>query len=609
MIMTVGMKIRGGFLIGAVITIAIGGFGLYGNLTPTRSLNNLGLYSLPLIENLHSLNYQRTLIRSYIHELMASESDFNRMRKLETIKTESREVLREVDEIWADFTGLPEVSGNSPRYQEIHDSYAAWRNNYCTLLDRYIDPLLRTPEGPGLTDLYDEYTSAMVKAYTYSYSFYAASITLLNQTRRDLEEDVLHNTERGFHITVIMLAFMAAGFLAAVVLGFVVSGMVVKPLERTFTMLKAIAEGDLTKEAKVTGADELAQMMRLLNQTKEGIKTLITAIQDKARNLSGIGAELSDIMVQSASAVRGMTSNTQDMKNKAAHQSSDITETNDATERIVEALNALDKDIENQAATISRSSSAIEEMAATTASVTQNLIRNEKNVESLAAASRKGREGLRQVAEAVMKVTLESERLLEINKVIQNIASQTNLLARTAAIEAAHAGAVGRGFAVVSDEIRKLAESSSSQAKTVSSVLKEIKGSLDSISLSTETALTHFEDIDNGVRVVSELETQIRNAMEEQDAGSREILETIGISNNVTQNVRAGSREMLTDSREIIEKGKNLETLTSDLTDKVGEIASGMDQLNATINRIQGMSQENKQSIAVLMEEITRFKI
>ncbi|MDR2518800.1 MAG: methyl-accepting chemotaxis protein, partial [Spirochaetaceae bacterium] len=102
---------------------------------------------------------------------------------------------------------------------------------------------------------------------------------------------------------------------------------------------------------------------------------------------------------------------------------------------------------------------------------------------------------------------------------------------------------------------------------------------------------------------------QIRNAMEEQDMGSKEILETISISNNVTKNVRSGSREMLAGSREIIEKGKNLETLTADLTDRMNQIASGMDQLNATIKRVQDMSQENKQSIGVLMKEITRFKI
>jgi methyl-accepting chemotaxis protein len=97
--------------------------------------------------------------------------------------------------------------------------------------------------------------------------------------------------------------------------------------------------------------------------------------------------------------------------------------------------------------------------------------------------------------------------------------------------------------------------------------------------------------------------------MEEQDMGSKEILETISISNNVTKNVRSGSREMLAGSREIIEKGKNLETLTADLTDRMNQIASGMDQLNATIKRVQDMSQENKQSIGVLMKEITRFKI
>jgi methyl-accepting chemotaxis protein len=239
----------------------------------------------------------------------------------------------------------------------------------------------------------------------------------------------------------------------------------------------------------------------------------------------------------------------------------------------------------------------------------QSLMKNEKNVQNLASASEKGRDDLHRVAGDIKAVATESERLLEINKVIQNIAIQTNLLAMNAAIEAAHAGDVGRGFAVVADEIRKLAESSSNQAKTVSSVLKEIKSSLEGISMSTEAVLHHFEDINTDVQTVSDLETTIRNATEEQDTGSKQILETIGVSNEITTNVRNGSAEMLSGSHEIMGTGKRLETMTTDLTGSVNEITAGMVRLNTTISRIQAMGSENKQSIEVLMAEISRFKL
>jgi methyl-accepting chemotaxis protein len=206
-------------------------------------------------------------------------------------------------------------------------------------------------------------------------------------------------------------------------------------------------------------------------------------------------------------------------------------------------------------------------------------------------------------------VVHESERLLEINKVIQNIASQTNLLAMSAALEAAPAGVVGMGFAVVSDEIRKLAESSSGQAKTVSEVLKTIKNSLDGISGSTSLALSNFDVIDQEVRTVSDQETQIRNAVEEQDTGSRTILDTIARSNDITQNVRKSSEEMHSNSREVIDEGKNLDALTRDLSGSVDEIASEMGQIDAAVNRIQEMGVENNQSIEMLIREISKFRI
>ncbi len=169
-------------------------------------------------------------------------------------------------------------------------------------------------------------------------------------------------------------------------------------------------------------------------------------------------------------------------------------------------------------------------MLANIQSVTQTLMKNVENVTELTQSSEAGHEGLRDVAYDIQDIARESEGLLEINAVMENIASQTNLLSMNAAIEAAHAGESGKGFAVVADEIRKLAESSSEQSKTISTVLKKIKASIDKISLSTDNVLKKFEVIDRGVKIVAEQEENIRNAMEEQDQGSKQILEAIGIS-------------------------------------------------------------------------------
>jgi len=205
--------------------------------------------------------------------------------------------------------------------------------------------------------------------------------------------------------------------------------------------------------------------------------------------------------------------------------------------------------VERQGSAVAQSSAATEEMIANIQAVASTLTRNMENVKGLEEASEVGRAGLGEVAADISEIARESESLLEINSVMQNIASQTNLLSMNAAIEAAHAGESGKGFAVVADEIRKLAESSSSQSKTISAALKKIKGSIDKITRSTDNVLNKFEVIDADIKTVTEQERGILSAMEEQGRGGKQVLEAIGRVNDITHQVRDSSRQMLEDSK------------------------------------------------------------
>jgi methyl-accepting chemotaxis protein len=387
--------------------------------------------------------------------------------------------------------------------------------------------------------------------------------------------------------------------------------IIVRPIRSTVNMLKDISEGegDLTKQLLIDSGDEIGDMAKYFNLTFGKIKTLVTSIKQHSASLSGIGNELASNMTESAAAVNEIATNIQSIKGQVVNQSSGISQTNATMQKITAHIEELNEQIEKQSSSVAQSSSAIEQTLANIQSVTQTLVENAGNVDALAAASEQGHAALQEVVEDIREIARESEDLMAINSVMQNIASQTNLLSMNAAIEAAHAGEAGRGFAVVADEIRKLAENAGVQSKTISAVLKKIAASIASIDGSTNTVLQKFEAIDQGVKTVSSQEEHIRNAMEKQNAGSQQILDAISQLNTINKVVKNGSEEMLNGSREVIEESRNLEAVTRQLSDGMNEMSVGAEQINTAIERVSNISGENKTSINGLVREVERFKV
>ena len=408
-----------------------------------------------------------------------------------------------------------------------------------------------------------------------------------------------------------MLAIGGIILVLAVVVVYMVAQTMIKPIQTTVSALKNIAqgEGDLTVRLPIHGNDEITDLSEYFNRTIEKIGTSMRMVGENTKVMENIGENLSSDMSETASAINEISANIDGVKQQALTQAASVTETAGTIEEIIRTIENLNGSIEIQSDSVSQSSAAVEEMVANIASITNSLEKSDNMVKTLAAATSEGKSTLLTSNTVTQKIADESGGLIEASSVIQNIASQTNLLAMNAAIEAAHAGEAGKGFAVVADEIRKLAEESSAQGKTITDTLKKLSDDIKGLSDSSKIVEEKFNAIFQLSENVRGMSAELTAAMREQENGSREVLAAIKNISSVTVEVKSGSEEMLVGGKGVANEMRKLDQLTAVIKDSMNEMAAGVQQINRAVQEVNDLARKNKDSIEGMAEEVGKFKV
>jgi methyl-accepting chemotaxis protein len=404
-----------------------------------------------------------------------------------------------------------------------------------------------------------------------------------------------------------------SSIILAVVVGVsvVFAHFLARPIKATADVLEDIAEGggDLTRELPVRSEDELGKLARNFNKFVDTLGQMILTIRVSSKDLMTNGDELGTLIQATTESLNGILTEIEEVRSVVHEQSSSVTETSSTIEQISRNIEALNRLIEDQAAGVNQSSSSVEEMVANIRSVSSNLESSGRQFEKLIQASETGREKITEVNNLIRQIAEKSDSLEETNTLIQEISNQTNLLAMNAAIEAAHAGEFGKGFAVVSDEIRRLAEGAGEQSKSISSVLNSIKEEIDTVVVSSSEAEQSFDVIMEMINTVHDLEEEIRRAMEEQSAGSNEVLKALTQINNITTEVQGGSGEMTAGSKVILEEMNRLITVTETVQHGMDRMNEAAASIHATIRKITETGNKNQVSIDTVIQRVTRFKV
>ncbi|MCQ2585129.1 MAG: methyl-accepting chemotaxis protein [Treponema sp.] len=404
---------------------------------------------------------------------------------------------------------------------------------------------------------------------------------------------------------------LAVFLVLGLVIGIIMVRMMIKPVRTVKATIEGIATGnaDLTQRIALSTNDEVGDVVKSFNMFTEKLQSIITQVKASKDELVTAGSDLESSSQDTVASIDQIISKLEGMLTQIQNQNNSVTETAGAVNQIASNIESLDRMIENQGRGIMDASSAVEEMVGNINSVTSSMDKMAESFNELSVRATQGEKIQKNATDKIELIKKQSNSLQEANVAISSIASQTNLLAMNAAIEAAHAGEAGKGFAVVADEIRKLSETSAVQSKKIGEELKAIVSSIEAMVQASVESSNAFNAVNGKITETDELVRQIKGAMEEQTQGSIQISQVLRTMNDSSLEVRTASQEMAVGNKTVLEEIQRLQGTTTVIKDSVEEMNLGARKIAETSEALDQIVEKINTSISDIGEQVDKFTV